>query len=388
MTKYFLNEDVLMTICYFHQTLEGSVKTTYRQEIKEQIIKNLNNQLFKDLLIKQPELNNIYEAYTSKINNSKGDVYPSSLFAEMFADKIEIDNFKIQLLTKNYTFKDKIKRQNIFKYLLEEHPPFLKLVHDFIKDNKDAGNTFLSEDSLLWNFYFTTLKNKGSIYDILKSEEILDNIDFFNSPFEVALNKKKLNAYLMHFPKDMNLYEHIMQNMGKLLNSDALFKQLWEDKINLFPKDVQDDYYKQNITIKPWMEQSSYHYKFQVNEEYIIEQAKVSSIKAEKFSRVFHNSLGSIIRNQFNPINETKTDIPSVSFLFSIEKDRSRAKIFCNSVAENILFLIKNTNFDLQYNEQYELIDRELQKIYMTFALGEELNIENPIKNNKIKNKL
>lgn len=386
MNKYFLNQDVLMAVCYFHGTVSGQARSSWEPHIKERCIQKLNSQLFRDLLIKQPELTDIYDLYISKIK--EGNVYPSTLFTEMFADKIEINNLKSQLLTKNYDFKDKVKRQNVFKYLLEKHPPFLSLVHDFIKENKEANNTFLSEDTLLYNFYFKSLKSNNSIRLSLDTKEVLANIDFFNSPFEIALNKKKLNAYILHFPNDMILYKHIMENMGVLIKNDAVFKQLWEEKINLFPKDIQDEYYKQNITIQPWDERLSYHYKFQVNEEYFIEQSKVVATKAERLGRVFHNTLGSIIQNKFNPIEETRTGIPSVSFLFSNEADRERARRFCNYVSENVLFLIKNSNYELQYQEQYDLMDISLQKMYMAFTFTEDLNAAVPERKTKKTNKL
>jgi hypothetical protein len=386
MNKYFLNEDVLMATCYFHNTLEGPVRPNYTPEIKDKITKSLNSQLFRDLLIKQPDLTEIYNEYISEIH--KGNVYPSTLFAKMFADKIEIKNFTEQLLKKHYSFKDKDKRKNLFKYLLENHPPFINLVHHFIKENHEAGNTFLSEDTLLYNFYFNTLKNKNTDKSSLDPQEVLSNIDSFKSVFETALNKKKLNAYLLYFPKDMNLYNHIMEQMHDLINNDATFKSLWEEKITLFPQEVRKEYSNKNISINPWSDQESYHYKFQVNEEYIIEQSNVSATKAERFGRVFHNSLGSIIHNKFNTIEETRISNPSVSFLFSSEEDRTRARKFCNSVAENILFLIKNSNFELQYQEQYDFMDMHLQKILTAFILSEELNQQNNGKINKITNKL
>lgn len=386
MNKYFLSEEILEATCFFQNTLTGQVKIHFEEKTKDKVIQMFNQRLFQDLLVKQPELTSTYNSFIDKIKI--GGVYPNSLFHEMFADKIEINNFSNQLLKKDYTFKDKLKRQNVFKYLLEKYPPFLNIVHGFIKENHEAGNTFLSEDTFLYNFYFNALKSKIPARATLDSKEVLSNIDSFNSVFEIALNKKKLNAYILHFPKNMELYNHIMDKMGDLITSDAAFKELWEDKLKLFPNDVQQAYSNKNVTIKPWEDKCSYHYKFQVNEEYIIEQSKVSSTKAERFGRVFHNTLGSIIGNKFNSIGETRTETPSVSCLFSSEEDRERAKKFCNSVAENILFLIKNANFELQYQEQYEFMDTHLQKMLMSFTLGEELIQQNHGKVNKIKNKL
>jgi hypothetical protein len=392
MNKYFINKEVLYDVCFFQNTLKAPIKSFMDNHIKNNVINSFRKKIIQDLLIKQPELKELYDSFVlqikSKSNQGYTTIYPNSLFVEMFADKIEIQNFLNQLLTTDEHFDDKLKRQNTFKYLLSEYPPFLQLFHNFIKEGRNAGSTNLSKDSFLYDFYFNALKDKNSIKDTLNSEEILNNIDFLNSPSELALNKKKLNTYILHFPKEMKLYNHIMQNMGDLIRNNAILKKLWEEKINLFPIDVQQDYYTQNITIKPWEDELSYHYKFQVNEEYIIEQSKAASSKAERFGRAFHNALGSIIHNNFNPISENRTSNPSVSFLFANEADREKAKKFCNSLAENILSLIKNANYELQYQDQYEAIEKSLKTIYMAFTLDEDLSKQEVHKKNKIKNKL
>jgi hypothetical protein len=392
MEKYFLNKDVLYDVCFFQNTLKGPIKSFVDAKIKNNAVNSFAKKVIRDLLIKQPELENLYNSFVtqikSKSNNGYTTVYPNSLFAEMFDGKIEINNFSKQLLTTDEYFDDKLKRQNRLKYLLDEYPHFIQLVHTFIKEGRTSQNSALSNDSLLFDFYFNMLKSKNAVKNKLDFEEILSNIDFFNAPSEIAINKKKINTYILHFPKDLKLYNHIMGSMEDLIKNNATLKKLWEEKITLFPIDVQQEYYKQNITIKPWDDELSYHYRFQINEEYIIEQSKAASSKAERFSRVFHNVLGTIILNNFNPIEEGKKNVSSVSFLFSNEVDRERARKFCNNVAENILSIIKNANYELQYQEQYDAVNLNLQKMYMAFTLNEELNQTSSHKKNSIKNKL
>jgi hypothetical protein len=382
MSQFLLNEDLIMCACHFQGTMSGEIKSSYSEAVRDKLIEKFHNSLVRDLIIKQPGLSEIYDNFVKRLKI--GGVFPSSLFAEMFADKIDIENFKDQLLTKDFCFKDKLKRKNALTFLLEKYPPFILMVHDFISDKRKANYNF-SEDPLLYEFYLNSLKAKNPIKDNLPSDEILSNIDAFNSIYEPSINKKKLNAYIVHFPNDIVLYNHIMENMGSLITNDGVFKKLWEDKtITLFPNDVQELYRNKNVQIKMWDEEFSYHYKFQINLEYIIENSQIATSKAERFHRVFHNTLGNLINSKFNPLGETRTGLPSISFLFSSDDDRQRVRTFCHSVKENILFLIKSFNFDADYMVQSNSMEEYLKKMHMAFTLTEDLNSA-PSKVNKVR---
>lgn len=315
MEKYFLNQDQLAAACIFCGFTNSKISP--RMTLSQKIT-FAEDRIFKDLLTKQPELQNLHDSFIKELDSLK---FRNIAFCEKFAGKIQLENFTHQLFSKNYNYGTDSTRMNVFKYTLENHSPLLNVLHDFLKHyNK-------KDDLILFDFYFQALKDKNVDRKSLDNKEVMSNIDSFFPGYEVSFQKKKINAYLSNFPKDETLYSHIMQEMGETISKNGDLKSFWDEKLKKFPLNVQHEHHKRNITINPFLEQTGHYYKFIINPEFVIEKSQCSQSKAYNFCSVLHSTLGDFISQTFKSSNEVKeSNTSSVSFNFSseIEKESSQ----------------------------------------------------------------
>jgi hypothetical protein len=364
MDKYFLNESKLNAVCLFHHLERLSPKIALASRINE-----IDKRVIKDLLIKQPELDPLEKEFLKEIDSPK---LANLLFSKKFDGKIEISNFTHQLFTKAPGFDATPYRVKIFKEILNEYPPVLKLVHQKKKQSP------VKNDLILFDFYFTALKDKKTDRKSLGDKEVLDNIDSFSPEFDFLSQKKKINAYLNNFPKDLILYDHIMEQMGEFIRKSAVMKIFWEEKITKFPKEIQQKYQQENIVITPWVQESNYYYKFKINPQYVIEKGNVPQSKAENFCRVLHNAIGDFVSDEFKTsIQIRENSNNSVSFNFDSQQERDDVENFCKSIGHDIDSLIKSFNHNDSYHNQSLQIDNYLDKLYLATSLNKELSIKN-----------
>jgi len=379
MNNYFLNEEILVAVCLFHNIKAFPITENFQEKFS-----SFENRIIKDLCKKQPELNQDYEEFVETLKQGRDS--PSVLFGKSFANKIEINSFIQQLLSTTYYSDNSTtyhgKRKNFFEYIFNKHPEFLIKMHNFIKEHKP------NDDKVLYESYFYGLKSLVEIKKKLNPQEILINISAFDPEVDNSLKKKKINAYLKNLPNDMALYNHIMKEMKQSISKDAVIKMFWETKLKYFPKKLEQEYLNQKTSISPWSDSSGYFYQFKINKEFILEQSKSVPTKVENFNRVLHNTLIEFVQKNFKEVNILRDATISANFIMSSQDEKEKVKNFCKMIGESIIPLIKNTNYENSYHELIPYIEKHLEKIFIAFNLGNELSLSNPSNSTQKRNKL
>jgi hypothetical protein len=371
MNKYFLNEELLHSICYFQSA------NHYLGAPGEHCSVAFEKTMIKDLLTKQPELKIVYDSFLEACEDN--ECY-SSTFPEFFANKILIDNFAEQLLTKHYKCEHDIDRTKAFTRILKNYPPFFNILHNFIKNNPEKS------DDTLYGFYFKNLSNDRFTNCNINKEEVISIIDGFDVDKKESFKPKKLNAYLSLEPKDVSLYNHIMENMGDSISNNGKVKAIWEDSIKDFDKESNEQYENKNVFIPLLMEEESYHYMFKINSQYIIEKTKAHEARVDRFNRALHDSISKLVSTEFTHIKRIKENGPSVEFTFSSIEEKVQVKNFCNFILKDVNSIITKVNFINPYEEHQKICDDYLEKAYMAYTLNGELNSNQ--KTVKIKSKI
>jgi hypothetical protein len=376
MNKYFLSKDVLSAICSFHCIRHQPISYHYQEGIEE-----INKNLIRDLIVKQPNLNSEYQSFLELLKSPQN--FPTETFSSVFKDKIEINNFINQIFNKAAFFNKGPERLNVLNYILEQYPYFFNLTHNFLKENNDQIQ--VNYDATLYQFYFKGVKSKKINKTMIDRHEILDNIQSFDTRNYESLYKAKLNAFMSIEPKDNELFQYITESMGDSIIKNAVVKRFWEEKLVKFPKEIQDNYNNSKVSINPFTDSVNYHYIFQINRQYVIEQSQVAETKADAFNRVFHNALSNLISSNFKSKKRLMENNPSVEFLFSDIDERDKVQQFCNLIIKDISSIIKGANFNGHYSEQETYIDNCLNKIYLAYSLNNELNTDRESIKNKNK---
>lgn len=371
MKKYFLKEELLHSICYFQSA------NHYLGAPGQHISVAFEKTMIKDLLTKQPELKTVYESLLEQCEDN--ECY-SSTFPEVFANKILVENFAEQLLTKHYKCEHDGDRTKAFTRILKDYPPFFNIVHNFIKDNPEKC------DDILYSFYFKNLSNDIVNKCNINREEAISVIDGFDTNKKENFKPKKLTAYLALEPKDINLYNHIMENMGDSISNNGKVKSIWEESIKNFDEESNEKYQNKSVAISPLIEEESYYYMFKVNSQYIIEKTKVHEVKVDRFNRALHNSISNLVSSEFVTMKRITQNGTAVEFTFSSLEDKNKVKDFCNFILKDINSIISKANFIDAYEEHEKLCNNYLEKAYMAYSLNGELNPSQ--KTTKIKHKM
>lgn len=370
----YLNKDCLKDIGLF----SGFFGFNKRVDLKEKI-EYFDKHVLQDLLVKQPELLLTNERF--KLNLSY-ESFTNIAFSESFDGKIKISNFTKQIFSKSYRFNgDLSQRTKLFKSIFEQNENFLLDTHNYLINNN------VYDDFQIFDFYFQSLKSKSKVKNNLDRNEILQNIDSFLTANDLNCCKKKINAYLNNFPKDMNTYNHIMEKMGDVINSTALVKIFWEDKLESFPKNIKDIYYQNNVQFSPFKEELSYHYRFSIDSQYIIQQTGVAQKRADDFKMAFYNSLSTFLLKTIQDSEKSNnSQLSGINFNFKTLEDRKKAQDFCNAVGSDLNSLLKSNINDSNYSNKTNNLTEYFDKLYLALSLNNELNTNNPVK--KIKNKI
>jgi hypothetical protein len=302
----------------------------------------------------------------------------SSTFPAIFANKILIENFTEQLLTKHYKCENDRDRTKTFSRILKNYPPFFNLVHDFIKNNTEKC------DSTLYGFYFKSLSSNIITKCNINREEVISIIDSYDTNNDENFAPKKLNAYISLEPKDISLYNHIMKNMNESISNNGKVKATWEDAIKNFDKQSQEQYENKNISLSPLTEEEGYYYMFKLNTQYVVEKTRVHEARADRFNRALHQSVSDLVKSEFKSLKEFKYT-SSVEFTFSSIEDKNEVKNFCNFFIKDINSLISQIDFIKSVEDHKKLCNSFLEKAYLAYCLNNQLSSGIKKINNKIK---
>lgn len=370
----YLNKDCLKDIGLFN----GFFRFHKRVDLKEKL-EYFDKHVLQDLLKKQPELSDVYKKFKSDLSYEN---FTNIAFSEAFDGKIKISNFTNQIFSKSYRFNgDLSQRTKMFKSIFEQNENFLIDTHNYLLNNN------VYDDFQIFDSYFQFLKSKTKIKNNLNTDEIKQNIDSFLTSNDLNSCKKKINAYLHNLPKDINTYNHIMDKMRDVIKSTALVKNFWEDKLDLFPKNIKELYHKNNIQFSPFTEELSYHYRFSIDSQYIIQQTGVAQKRADDFKMAFYNSLSTFLLKIFPDSEKSNnSQLSGINFNFKTLEDRKKAQDFCNAVGSDLNSLLKSNINDSNYSNKTNNLTEYFDKLYLALSLNNELNTNNPVK--KIKNKI
>lgn len=364
-----LNEDELRSII----CITGGTNFDTKKE------KKYWDLLTKDLLIKQPELNSIYNNF---IEFHLKDKMPILGFLNLFENKIFIESFIEKSFYKHYSYNGD-NRNSFFKSISNKFPNFIVKLHYYINENKQH-----LADFDIYDTYFQLLKSKKIDSSILNNNEVLENINSFFVDRDANSFKKKINAYLNYFPRDENLYNKIMDNNEIYINQSATLKNIWEEKIQLFPPEVILKHQKNKIKFIPSQHSEGFYYSFSLNEEYIVEFAKVKLDTAVNFRNKFLENLGEfIVKNipDSKIINTGKRN--SMQLILSDFESKEKTKNFCKIIEEDFASLLQPKFLNLSVNEllNFEL-NSYLTRLFFVIKLDESLSTKED--NFKPKNKI
>ncbi|NCP98075.1 hypothetical protein GW796_08655 [archaeon] len=372
MTTYYLTKEDLLKICIFNGVFSEDVSYNYlssgdtsKDFFDEYIIRNL---LYKNPLL-QKDFDNLTKDNKSIHINS---------FIDIFDGKIKSMDFYDTIFGTSYCrVKDKdSKRINFFKKLFESDSSLILELHDKLKKS-DNGEDFALHDA-----YFQILKTKKAKELNIDHNEIRTNIDKFSTNLEFTYCKKKINAYLNNFPKDINLYNHIIKNLDNEINRMGSVRVFLEEKISLFPQKVIDKHHQELISLSPFTEEKNFHYSIKINAEYLISNFKKSQTEALEIKKNFHIEFSEFLCNKFKNCNRIKMyQGIGVNLIFQNEKDRDEAIHIFSLISQDFdsLFGNANTSPGANYFTTY------LERLEALTKLNNELDInQGKTKKNKI----
>lgn len=302
-------------------------------------LKKWDEKIFNILFEKQPELKSLYDKFKEELKTEKkGNI----IFAEIFANKIELESSVGFIFDVDYGFKGKLaERIKLFKKLHEKNKDFLVYLHNRIKSNSN-------NDDYLFDSYFQLMKSKKSDKSIFTKQEVLENIKNFYTGDVFNLCQKKINAYLSLFDRTQALYDFITQDMNNILKKSALINNFWEEKFELFPDCVKKE--EQKLEMKTHYGIKNFSYHFALNGEWLIRDYKFSKAESESFPQNFNKGLLKIIKEKYTvEVNSSSNSI------FKISSDYNdiinECMNICNQAVKYLPDLLKDSTLDFKDDE-------------------------------------
>ncbi len=393
---YYLEEYDLIKICLFNGI--GNHYAFTRQPLDRQV-EMIKERLFDQLLENNPKMkpfvDSFLKQYSEHYISTNGKPSPIEQIKTFWKNKLTIEDFSEAVLSSNYIFREDSDRLKFLKSLFEKSPTFLNIVHAHIQSSihnkniiKNNIQIYTNISDSIYDAYFQMLKSKlsANIRKTLKLETIKENIDSYH-PDKPNSIKKKINAYLSNFTRDISLYEHITKQLEDPIKKNGTIKLFWDDKINLFTPDVVKKHNSEKTEISWGESSSSYLYSFKLNPEFIVEKSHLTQNQSLYFRGTFHNAISDFLSKNFNGslVSLNGGTYYSVNIIFDDLSDKNRASAFCDLVKNNIDHIIatyckkeSNSNINEQLNEYFK-------KLNLAFELDKKLeskeNVIKPIKN-------
>ncbi len=357
MNEYFLSKEKLNEIAVFNGFY--NTDSFYRKDN----LKFFKENILRNLLSLQPELTSITEKFLEKAPTAR---YINDVFAEYFADKINIKYFGDTLFSKHFAFhKNESRRMKCFKSIAEEYPDFLSLAHKHLLDK-------YTQDATIYDIYFQLLKKNKS--HNLPKDEVLSNISKLETGYDIPFCKKKINAYLQNFPKDSLTFDKITEGMGDSIQKLGTLKSFWEEKLIEFPKDIQDKYLEKTKEINLFEEEKSFFYSIKINPQYIMEKTKISQSKADGFCSEFQMAFSSFICSKYADCSTTNGyQGRAVNLLFKSIEQRNETEEFFKTIASDLPTFV-NEKFIKDNSSLRETFENYLSKTFLAVSLTKELS--------------
>ena len=233
-----------------------------------------------------------------------------------------------------------------------------------LNDNKNKS------DDILYDSYLKLLKKtKTTPVEALK---ILETYYPLSNSGELDV-KKKLKCY-MSLGKNKTVYDAIIKDLSKEISSNAEIENYFLNYLYKFTHDLKSDYISQKIDRFPFSDEEDYRYKFELNEDYIIEKTKQNGNQVREFKIIFSQAFyelilkeigSSIQRNSINVVNPANMDV-----LFKNEDDRQKVKVFASKISPLLEDLITNIEWNKTKEEKEILIKNHFKKYYLIFFFG------------------
>lgn len=374
---YLLNEEELVKLAIFN-----GIDNSYGFMLKtpEMQIKKFENTIFNNVIKNAPTLKNTIEQFYKAYPKDNKAVL--SVFKTILKDKISVREFGETLFTSSYTYEEDHERIVFLKKLHEKYPPLVFMLHKYIHDNR---NNSLS--NVLYDAYFQILKNKNTkiLLNQLNKVEIIENINSFK-PRNIQGIKKKLNAYLNNFERKEPLYKHISNELREEIKNFGLIKNFWDEKVKLFPKEIQDKHYisNKNEVVFPWGEEKEYYtYNIKFNKQFFIQKTNYSETTIENLMYTFSSKLSDFIELKFEGVDLNRKNNPFDIYLsFESKDNKDKAKMFTSIIINNLEDLINNYfNKDKQNNMNTEELNKYFEKLYFSFELDKQLTKKEELNN-------
>ena len=385
--SYYLEEYDIIKVCTFHGISNhyGFVKHSLQDQISI-----LKNRLFEPLLEKNPKMKPYVDTFINKYSQAyiqnKGNFQPLIEIKNFWADKINIQDFSKPLLSSAYVFREDSDWLKFLKSIFEKSPNFLKITHEYIQSAIHNKESLLDIPDSVYDAYFQMLKHKlGATFKKgFTPLSIKENIDSFY-PTNKNTIKKKINAYLSNFPKDQSLYEHIIKELGEHIETSGTIKIFWNEKINLFPNDIAQQYNNTKTQISWGSSSSSYLYSFALNPEFIVEKSNITQNQALYFRGTFHSALSDFLTKNFNgktlSLNgDGQYFNAGINIVFMEPSDIEKVMAFDNVLKNNIESLVSSYCKKDGNSQISDLLEEYFKKLNFAFELDKTLANKEPVK--------
>lgn len=352
----------------------GSNSISLKRNHSLSVVKDFwDKQIFQDLLQNQPELNSSYDRFWKEYTK---DTFVVQLFSEIFEDKILLVNFPaIFVYSEQYKGLSSI-RQNTFLYLSEQTNEFMDCFKKFLlSENKNKS------DEILYESYFKLLKkNKTKPVEVF---QILKDYTPWSDFGELDI-KKKLKCYIS-LGKNKTVYDAIMNDLSKQISNNAEIENYFLNYVDKFSTDLKEHYNNQKVARPKFIIEEDYRYRFELNEDYIIEKTKQNGNQVKEFKIIFSQAFYEILlkeigllikRNSINVTNPENMDV-----LFKNEDDRQRCKVFSSKISHLLEELITNVDWNKTREEKEFFIKNHFTKYYLKYNL--ETNLQDKTSSNK-----
>lgn len=372
MDKYYLTEDELngwAIINGLNKSMFGLKGTLSTDK------KTFDDRLFNHLLQVNSELKPLYDDFCRYYPNAiLRDFYPNTFFAKTFANKIEFDDMGEYIFKQYHSYKgDQKNRSNLFKHWHEKTPKFLPMLHNYLKNLKPH-----TSEEEAFDVYFQILKSKKTDRSAIDSSEILENIKKFAVGSNKELAKKKINAYIALFEANQFLYDFIMDDMGDLFKRSGSIKNIWEEKLNKFPKNISSQF-NDSIPQTPMFNDSiSFMYHFEMNKEWVVEHSKVSDKLAFEFCERFHDALERVLQKNIKSMEPTFSVNrgTQLNLKFKDEEGRQKAKEITKLITSQSQNILNSYPWQSSYGPKMEYLDKFIEKFMLSYQLDKELSTQ------------
>lgn len=333
----------------------------------DDIVKRFNEVWFDDLIVKQPELKDDIDSFIYGIKTTPlGNINTRNIFSSIFKDKIEASNIVKQIVTFSYACPlNTSEKITLLNDIIEADPKFLKSYHDYMLEN--LNNYHIVDDNYI---SYMALVKKDKNKSNLNHEEVMKIVGNFK-PFKMDPIKRITSFFTSYLGKTEESASCIFNVVGKHIETDGTIKKFWEDKIQSFPKEIQDKY-SSTKKFEPFTNEQSYFSSYCIDPNWLIDEFDFGTSKANSSTQILYGVILDILEGRSS--KETKFHIRNGAKLeihFQNLEERDNCSKLVNLIFDSLPSEL-NRYKEVNYDNKRAIID-VLNKSIDSYLFAEEL---------------